>query len=727
MDNFNNNQIAPLESSLQSSIDSANSWYANQANNPTTGFATALMNSVGSDYGTAAGHVQGDYQSYVGSVNSLFSSWVTTMMTAMMNGLPMPAMPTTAAEPLTQDYQLQVAAENISLTDQLGAALVAYVSAERGADTTRDLMIESAINTDDGIAITDADALEAAEITDIKLWMDDISTIEKNFEIDDESHYVTMMDDIGDDWKTYVQSADSEQEQFEVDESNDYLAYEQQVDGDVKTFRNDEMSARKTLLDDEADYKRDYEKAIAKAERDWIYGEAGAEDTDEHSVDAAEEQRQDGEADDYKQYVNDIAGDEQGWINTVTTGVASLYAAYYGNAADATAVANAWKNYDQGVAGDWDQFVTGEAQKFDDYVHQEEATLRTEEDDIADHNQTREQHIADDYENEIDTIAPQIDSYEHSVDGLMVGWMTTAATAEKKEADDDASSENGYELILAPQLQALYDQEAADVDSELHTVESQESADLTLEANAVDGVTHAEDGQWQTKENTIRTKHSLQETKDLTSWNTKETTALPAEDGLMVADAADLQAQNDLTAVLHFNDIANQPLSSFDSQLYQSASLMPMGIATTLTDNDYIIWGTAIATVGTFTRPATTTTPTTAPATFGSPPPAPPASTATPQQVQQEVQEAVQPEGEPASAQALRPGSRQFQINFDSALAQGCIPGGRVPFQKPATEAQIAERRADIARDQARLDYYNSILHDVAGRLRDVGLAAILG
>ncbi len=267
VNNFNNNQIQPLQTALQNSINAANAAYDNQANNSTTGFVTQLNNAMSSDYQTAIGVVQPEYTNYQDQVNALFSSYMMAMMNAMMNGLPMPPPPTTAEETLTQNYQLQVAAENITLTDQLGTAMVAYVTSERAADTTRDQAIVSAIDLDDQQAINDADSLEGAEIADIHSWLDDMANIEAAFEIADESRYVTMMDNIGDDWKDFVQAEDADEEAFEVTESNDYLAYEQQVDAEVETFRNNEMGARITMLDSDADAERDYEKSLGLTEK----------------------------------------------------------------------------------------------------------------------------------------------------------------------------------------------------------------------------------------------------------------------------------------------------------------------------------------------------------------------------------------------------------------------------------------------------------------------------
>ncbi len=327
-------------------------------------------------------------------------------------------------------------------------------------------------------------------------------------------------------------------------------------------------------------------------------GEATAEDQYAILADAAEQQRENDEAGDYTQYVSDVAGDYQAWINTVTNGIAAQYAAYFGGAADATAVANAWKQYDQNVASDWDNLVVGEANDFQIYVQQEEAALDSAEDDIAAHNETREDNIATDLLNEVNTVAPAIDTFEHSVDGLMTPWMTTAAGAERTEGDDDAGSENTFELFLAPQTQSLYDNEASDADSGLHTAESDESSEFTNVVNDEDAAALLEDTQFDIELTTIRQKHTTLETDDLASWDTKELADLPADDALMVAYAADMQAQSDLSAVNNFDNIAAQPLPSFDSQLWQQASLMPSAMTFVTTDDDYLNWGSAIAGVG---------------------------------------------------------------------------------------------------------------------------------
>ncbi len=641
VNNFNNNQIQPLQTALQNSITAANAWYDDQINHPTTGIAPQLWNAVNSDYQAADIIVQPEFTTYQGQVNALMSSYMMAMMTAMMNGLPMPPPPTAAEEPLTQDYQLQVAAEDISLTDQLGGAMVAYVGAERGADTFRDLTIVAAIYGDDQTAVTDADLLEAAEITAIHLWMDDIVNLEAGFELADETHYVTMVDDIADDWKLYVEAADGFEEAFEVIESNDYLAYELQVDGEVETFRNSEMGARVTLLDKEADDERDYEENFALAEQAWINGEAAAEDAADVLASAAEVQRENDEAGDYEQEVSDVAGDYQTWVNTVTNGIAAQYAAYYGNAVDATAVANAWRNYNQSVAGDGDSLAVGEAQKFQLYVSQEEGARDSAEQDIDNHEVTRKDNIASDMVNEVNAVAPAIDSFQHSVDGLEQGWMTTAAAAERTEGDQDASSEDSFELILAPLVQNLNDTEASDADAEIHTIEGDESSEFTIVVGDEQVAAIAEDGKFDTELTTIRQKHTTLENNDLTAWDTKETTVLPADDALMVAYANDLKAQADLAAVDHFYNIAAQPLPSFDPQLLNQASLMPFAMPFAANDDTYISWGGAIASLGAFTGGTTTLAPTAL-----VPPPPPPASTVDPQAVLREIQESVQPKNQ---------------------------------------------------------------------------------
>jgi hypothetical protein len=173
--------------------------------------------------------------------------------------------------------------------------------------------------------------------------------------------------------------------------------------------------------------------------------------------------RQIAEAGDYEQYVSDVAGDEQTWVNTVTNGIASQYAAYYGGAADATAVANAWRNYDQSVAADWDTLAVGEATQFQSYVAAEEGARDFAETDIDSHEVTRKDNIAADMVLEVNAVAPAIDSFEHSVDGLEQNWMTTAAAAERSEADQDATSEDSFELTVAPLAQMLGDSEASDL------------------------------------------------------------------------------------------------------------------------------------------------------------------------------------------------------------------------------------------------------------------------
>ena len=632
--------------------------------------------------------MQPEFTNYQSQVNSLFASYMMSMMTAMMNGLPMPPPPTTAAEPLTQNYQLQVAAENISLTDQLGGAMVAYVGTERATDTTRDLMIVAAINGDDQIAITDADLLEAAEIADIHAWMDNMVNDEAAFELADESHYVTMVDNIADDWKIFVQAEDADQEAFAVTESNDYLLYEQQMDGEVESFRNSEMGVRITMLDKEADDERDYEKSFALADQAWIDGEAAAQHIADDLASAAEMQRQDDEAGDYEQYVSDVAGDEATWVNTVTNGIATQFAAYYGNAADATAVANAWRNYDQSVAADWDNFAVGDAQDFQQYVQQEESALDLANQDIDTHNETREDNIATDMVNEVNAVAPAIDGFEQSVFGLMGSWMTTAAGAERTEGDQDAGSENGFELAVAPLLQSLGDTEASDTDNEIHTVEGDDSNEFTIVVGDEKNAALSEDAQLATELTTIRQKHTTRATDDLQSWDTKETTDLPAEDALMVAYATDLQAQGTLAAVNRFYGIAAQTLPSFDSQMNIQASLMPFAMPFAANDDTYIGWAGTIATVGPLTPPSLS--------------------------LSQNIQEAVQPTQPLTSPQPAAPVAMDNSLE-DTLLA--FAPPGQVKDRQIIAGGVLQDARVVMAqhiRDQQRLDYYNSILHDVA-------------
>ena len=199
---------------------------------------------------------------------------------------------------------------------------------------------------------------------------------------------------------------------------------------------------------------------------------------------------------------------------------------------------------------------------------------------------------------DVNAVAPAIDSFEHSVDGLEGNWMTTAAAAERTEGDQDANSENSFELILATLIQNLNDSEASDIDAYIHTVEADESSEFTIVVGVEQVAAIAEDGKFDTELSTIRQKHTTLENNDLTAWDTKETTVLPADDPLMVAYANDLKAQADLAAVNNFYGIAAQPLPSFDPLLLNQAGLMPFAMPFAANDFDYLNWGGSIAGIG---------------------------------------------------------------------------------------------------------------------------------
>ncbi len=180
----------------------------------------------------------------------------------------------------------------------------------------------------------------------------------------------------------------------------------------------------------------------------WRNAAAGAQSTYTTLATNAEVALQSGLLADYSSYIGGVTSAFDGWVTTVSNGVASQYASYYGGGSDVTAVANAWRDYDQDAATAWKNRVNGDASAFQTYGANTATAAQTAATNIAGLNVTRVSNIAGDLSTYTGTVNPAVKSFKQSVSGAMAPWMTSAAGAEKAATDNSAGAVKTYETSL---------------------------------------------------------------------------------------------------------------------------------------------------------------------------------------------------------------------------------------------------------------------------------------
>lgn len=582
--------IAGFQATRNGAIETANDNY-DLAAGGSTGFVAVYDGAVSTAHQNASdtmSDAQGDYQDALNLYNQ-------AVMDAMMNGDPMPS--NTSVLVATRDYQLAAAGADVLLASDLGTALVAFVSAERGFDTIRDTDIINAISDYLEDSINEADAKQQEAIAEVVDAIHDLIDLDDGFAKADADQQKDRIAAISDAAKQFALDENQSDETLLLAESTAWQSYQKDVATEVQTFRNGEMGARVTLMQSEASAAEQWEMDSTNAITGWMIAAANAQDTFASLSLVAEVNLHFGLLQDYVTNVGDVTTAFSTWGNTISNGVASLYAGNFGGATDATNVANAWRSFDQAAVGAWKSFVDNDALAMEGYGQSAALAAQSAALNISAQNVLRVNDIASDFLNFTTTVAPAVKLFEQSVWGAMIPWMTTAAAAEKTAADGYADNVNAYETSLFAELHDQADDDATAIDDLIDNVLGDWLPYIQNVITAQTDATHDRTDAFDTWLTDVRIAGTTLADDNRVSWQTFKLGVVGQEDGLMSAHAADQKAQAVLGAVNNYTTLSATPLSNFESQIGQPAMVGMGGMMLTRpnSDDDYIAWGSGIA------------------------------------------------------------------------------------------------------------------------------------
>lgn len=531
---------------------------------------------------------QGSYQDALDLYNQ-------SVMDAMMNGDTLPS--NTPALVATRDYQLAAAGADVLLASDLGAALIAFVSAERGFDTIRDTDIINAINDYHEDSINEVDAKQQEAIAEVVAALHDLIDLDDGFAKADADKQKDRIAAISEAAKQFALDENQSDETLLLAESAAWQACQKDVATEVQTFRNGEMGARVTLMQSEATAAEQWEIDATNALTGWMIAAANAQDTLATLSLVAEVNLHFGLLQDYVTYVGDVTTSYSTWGNTISNGVAGLYAGNFGGATDATAVANAWRDFDQAAVGVWKSLVDNDAFAMESYGQSTALAAQSAALNISSQNVTRVTNIAGDFVNFTTIVAAAVKSFEQSSLGAMVPWMTTAAGAEKIAADGYADTVNAYETSLFAEQHDQADDYATAFDDLIDNVLGDWLPYIQNVITAQTDATHDRTDAFNLWPTDVRIAGTTLADDNRASWQTFTLGVVGLEDGLMSAHAVDQKAQAVLGAVNNYTAISGTPLSNFESQIGQSAMVGMGGMMMSRpnSDDDYIASGSAIA------------------------------------------------------------------------------------------------------------------------------------
>lgn len=584
-----NDTLDGFRTTRDAAIATANANYDAAAGGP-TGFVTAYDDAVAAAYLTASNTVTNAWDPYQDALDLYYQS----VNDAMMNGDPMPS--NTPALVATRDYQLAAAGADVTLTSDLGSALVSYVSAERGFDTTRDTDIINAINDYLEDAINAVDEYQQDAIAEVIEAVNDLIDLEDGFSKADAGKQKDRLSVISDAGKQFALDENASDELLLTAESSAWQQCQKDVASEIQTLRNGEMGARVALMQTESGAAAQWDTDSTNAVAGWMTAAANAQNAFTILETAAEVALHSGLLGDYVAYVSAVSSAFDSWTTTVSNGVASQYASFNGGGTDVTDVANAWRDYDQDASAAWKSFVDADAAAFQSYAQNSAQAAQTAVLNMSAANVTRIANIAGEFTNFTSIVAPAVAAFEQSAWGAMIPWMTAAAGAEKQAADDYADAVNAYESSLVPELHDLADDAATAIDNFIDNVLGDWLPYVQNVITAQTNAAHDRVDQLDTLLTDVRNAGTTQAQDNRESWKTFKLGIVGAEDGLMSAYAADQTAQAVLGAVNNYNSLAATPLGDFEPQIGQSAAVgMGPGLPRPTSDDDYIAWGNDIA------------------------------------------------------------------------------------------------------------------------------------
>ncbi len=399
-----------------------------------TQYGTNLYGSYNSEYST--------YQSAEAAHQAVMTTYYMQMMTAMMNGLPIPAPPSSAAlDQAAKDYFINVGEAEAGVSDSVGNAYLGFWGAERGYDNTRDTAVINALYTYGVSAQNAQNGLQSQILAAYGLAQHDIIDYTQNFADGAMTAYLGMMGSINSASNALDLAHNTAFEAYQQSANSALTTYKQNVAGHVRDFRKQEAdkfltyqqsaNARFTTLQgDVALAAQTRANSIAAAGKVFDQQLNGIINTREKNISALE-----------TSFTQAVTNAVIGTTTTIANQVAAQVAAAAGGGADVTAVANAHAAHTTGAMGAWKNAIDGDAAVFQGYLDQYSDQRKTLDDQIADQEELRLNALSGAMQNSMNAVAGAGQSYADNRAGAAKDLTKNIADKVKNAQDNFFSGE----------------------------------------------------------------------------------------------------------------------------------------------------------------------------------------------------------------------------------------------------------------------------------------------
>jgi hypothetical protein len=535
---------------------------ADAFNNALTGAADAF--SLGE---------QGAMSTYNTNMDGYNMAQMQYMMDMMMG---MPGTPPNPDDPaqFAKDYYIDTTALDINYAVAVGGAWTGWVSAQVGADTTRDNAI---INAEYQLGVDSVDAannLITSQIGAEDSYAKDIIDIDADYAIAVTEKSAEVSGEIADAELTFelaehgaAQTAGKAINSAEKDREDDYA--------DADETRAEALSVEEAdLANDLAAEEETRQNSYAGAEADWLSDEAAANIASTTIAAAAT-----------STYLTDQAGAEVGYITAaaplITTAtqafnnaVDSAYAAAFPSDPDQATVSGAWTQYYNAMATAAENAITAEASAFQGYIGSMAGDIQTTMNNVA----GESTQLATDHGNAItayvSTVAAASTLATSQTAAAGGVWVDSAAThvknaiqsvtgAWKQMADDDVDA-----------AKALFDDFSNQWNAYVHSYLGAATSHATDVINEDRQAAKDADSELTILAQGVAAEQNDLNLDDLSEWQSAALQLSAADDPVINAWAVLESAWSILSAWIFHATTTGSPISSFASQTPASSGQM---------------------------------------------------------------------------------------------------------------------------------------------------------
>lgn len=342
----------------------------------------------------------GEWQTYTNSVNNYFM----TLMSASMNGgMPMPDL--AALGGFAQTYLVNSYNASLDYLEVVGAAWVAFVGAERGADSNRD---QDVIQAEYDCAVTTENAALAADQGALGAWsglVQDALTIDADYTIENANQEQTRHQKIADAQQSLQFTINGAAQTRALSLAAADKTYADSEAGAWSTRHQKEATEDKTLTHAQAAAEETRINSYAGADADHAVATSEASETAALKINQAEATRASALAGEENALTTGALGFVTQFASDVADGIDTLYTAYHTGDVDQAAVSTAWQDFTTQAAAAWVSFASGEAAAWMSYVNQTIADWQDMADNIAHAAQDAVANLAPEYQTLIGAIA----------------------------------------------------------------------------------------------------------------------------------------------------------------------------------------------------------------------------------------------------------------------------------------------------------------------------------